>query len=135
MKYVFHLVAIQIRPMASIPHAVYFWFSLIFLISRTLALSLYSSKVYDESQKSLNVLRAVPNWCIEVRRFVEQVVNDTIALTGMRFFYLTRKLILSVAGVLSRKPLYNKQMFLKTQTILYFKQNHFVFQTTDYHHV
>lgn len=81
--------------------AVYFWFSLIFLISRTLALSLYSSKIYDESQKPLQVLRVVPNWCIEVRRFAEHVTNDTIALTGLRFFYLTRGLILRVAGVIS----------------------------------
>lgn len=84
--------------MRSIPHAIYFWFSLIFLISRTLAVSLYSSSIHDESKKPIYVLRAVPNhsWCVEVRRFCEQVVNDTVALTGMRFFFLTRKLILTV---------------------------------------
>lgn len=86
--------------MPSVPHAVYFWFSLVFLISRTLAVSLYSSEIYDESQKPLDVLRAVPNWCTEVRRFGEHVANDTIALSGLRFFYLTRKLILSVAGTI-----------------------------------
>lgn len=86
----------------SIPHAIYFWFSLIFLISRTIAVSMYSSEIYDESKKPIYVLRAVPNgnWCTEVQRFSEHVVNDTIALTGMRFFYLTRKLILSVAGTI-----------------------------------
>lgn len=84
--------------MASIPHAVYFWFSLIFLIARTLAVSLYSAEIYDQSKKPVDVLRAIPNhsWCTEARRFSEHVVNDTIALTGMRFFYLTRKLILTV---------------------------------------
>lgn len=61
---------------------------------------MYSSQIYDESKKPIDVLRAVPNWCTEVRRFSEHVVNDTIALTGMRFFYLTRKLILSVAGTI-----------------------------------
>lgn len=61
---------------------------------------MYSSQIYDESKKPIGVLRAVPNWCTEVRRFSEHVVNDTIALTGMRFFYLTRKLILSVAGTI-----------------------------------
>lgn len=117
-------VAIQIRPMPSIPHAVYFWFSLIFLISRTLALSLYSSRIYDESQKPLDVLRAVPNWCVEVQRFGEHVVNDTVALTGMRFFFLTRKLILTVAGVLS---LHKIMCCLKNLKL-------FVF-LTDHHHV
>ena len=88
--------------MTSVPHAIYFWFSLLFLIARTLAVSLYSSRIHDESKKPAIVLRAVPNssWGIEVRRFVEQVVNDTVALTGMKFFYLTRKLILTVAGTI-----------------------------------
>ncbi|XP_055326852.1 gustatory receptor for sugar taste 64f-like [Sitodiplosis mosellana] len=92
----------SIRPMRSIPHAIYFWFSLIFLISRTVAVSLYSSQIHDESKKPIIVLRSVPNhsWGIEVRRFCEQVVNDTVALTGMRFFFLTRKLILTVAGTI-----------------------------------
>ena len=73
---------LSFRPMTSVPHAIYFWFSLLFLIARTLAVSLYSSRIHDESKKPANVLRAVPNnsWCIEVRRFVEQVVNDTVAL-------------------------------------------------------
>lgn len=86
--------------MPSIPHAIYFWFSLVFLIARTLALSLYSSEIHDQSKKPVEFLRAAPVWCIEVKRFSEHVVNDTIALTGMRFFYMTRKLILSVTGTI-----------------------------------
>lgn len=61
---------------------------------------MYSSEIYDESKKPIDILRAAPHWCTEVRRFSEHVVNDTIALSGMRFFYLTRKLILSVAGTI-----------------------------------
>lgn len=93
--------------MPSIPHAIYFWFSLIFLIARTLAVSLYSAEIYDQSKKPIQVLRAVPNnsWRPEVRRFTEQVVNDTIAFTGMRFFYITRKLILAVCDKLFCIPL------------------------------
>lgn len=100
MILVFELICIS--PMPSIPHAVYFWFSLTFLIARTLAVSLYSAAIHDESKKTIHVLRAVPqsSWCTEVRRFSEQVVNDTIALSGMRFFYLTRRLILTVAGTI-----------------------------------
>lgn len=91
--------------MQSTMHAVYFWFSMSFLIGRTLAVCLYSSQIYDESQKPLDILRAAPNWCIEIRRFSEHVVNGTIALSGMRFFYLTRKLLLSVAGTIVNIPL------------------------------
>lgn len=86
------------RVMPSFAHAMYFWFSLFFLLFRTMALSLYAAAIHDESKKPIEVLRAVPHysWCMEVRRFSEEVVNNTVALTGMRFFYLTRKLILSV---------------------------------------
>lgn len=86
--------------MPSISHAIYFWFSLLFLIARTLAVSLYTSEIHDQSKIPMEFLRAAPVWCIEVKRFSEHVVNGTIALTGMRFFYLTRKLILSVTGTI-----------------------------------
>lgn len=85
--------------MPSLAHAVYFWFSLFFLIARTLALSLYAASIHDESKKPIEVLRAVPHdsWYTEVKRFGEEVINNTVALSGMRFFFLTRKLILSVS--------------------------------------
>lgn len=80
----------------------YFWFSLIYLIGRTLALSLYAASINDESKVPLEVFRTVSrdDWCLEVKRFNEEVSNDTIALSGLRFFNLTRKLILSVAGTI-----------------------------------
>lgn len=86
--------------MPSFAHALYFWFSLIFLIIRTLAVSLYSAKIYEESKKPIDVLRSVPHnaWYIDVQRFAEEVVNGTVALSGMQFFYLTRQLILSVSN-------------------------------------
>ncbi|CAO1392130.1 unnamed protein product [Diamesa hyperborea] len=80
----------------------YFWFSLTYLIGRTLAVSLYAASINDESKVPLEVFRTVSkdDWCLEVKRFNEEVSNDTIALTGLRFFNLTRKLILSVAGTI-----------------------------------
>ncbi|KAG5679767.1 hypothetical protein PVAND_009307 [Polypedilum vanderplanki] len=83
-------------------HTFYFWISLIYLIGRTLAVSLYSASINDESKKPLEVFRSVSreDWCIEVKRFDEEVANDTVALTGMKFFKLTRKLVLSVAGTI-----------------------------------
>lgn len=118
------------RPMPSIPHAIYFWFSLIFIILRTLAVSLYSAEIYDQSKKPIEVLRDVPNssWCAEVRRFSEQVVNDTIALTGMRFFVITRKLILTVCCKIYR-------MIVKIVEILIKKNNflHFLGYRHNYH--
>lgn len=80
-------------------HAIYFWFSLIFLLLRTLAFLLFAAVIHDESKKPIDILRAAPrhDWHTEVERFIEEVVHGTVALSGMRFFFLTRKLILSVS--------------------------------------
>lgn len=79
---------------------VYFWFSLICLIIRTLVISLYTAEVNDESKKPLEVFRSITRegWCLEAKRFCEEVTNDVVSLTGMNFFHLTRRLVLSVAG-------------------------------------
>lgn len=85
--------------MPSIAHAAYFYFSLFFLLGRTLAVSLYSSGIHDESRKPLRMLRCIPkeSWCLEAKRFAEEINNDLVALSGMKFFHLTRKLVLSVS--------------------------------------
>lgn len=56
-------------PMPSFVHAAYFWVSLFYLLSRTLAVSLYSSSVYEESKRPIKVFRAVPmgSWSFEVK--------------------------------------------------------------------
>lgn len=86
----------------SFAHSFYFWVSLVYLIGRTLAVSLYSASINDESKKPLEVFRSVSrqDWCPEVKRFNEEVANDTIALSGMKFFFFTRSLVLSVAGTI-----------------------------------
>lgn len=80
----------------------YFWYSLIFLIVRTISVSLLSSYVNDESRRALKILYDVKSssWNAEAKRFFDDIVGNTVALTGMDFFYLTRKLILSVAGTI-----------------------------------
>lgn len=80
----------------------YFWFSLMYLIARTLAVSLYSADINDQSKRPIETFRAVPreSWCLEVKRFAEEVTNDVVALSGMKFFYLTRSLVLKVAGTI-----------------------------------
>ncbi|XP_067643398.1 gustatory receptor for sugar taste 64f [Eurosta solidaginis] len=92
----------SLNKMPSFAHAAYFYYSLFFLIGRTLAVSLYSATIHDESRKPLRVLRCVPkeSWCTEVKRFSEDINSDLVALSGMKFFYLTRTLVLSVAGTI-----------------------------------
>lgn len=85
--------------MPSVAHSVYFYFSLFFLIGRTLAVSLYAASVHDESRRPLRYLRCVPkdSWCPDTMRFAEEITSDMVALSGMKFFNLTRKLVLSVS--------------------------------------
>jgi hypothetical protein len=115
---------LHFRYMTSFAKGLYFWFSLIYLIIRTLAVSLYSAEINDESKRPVECLRAIPreSWCLEVsclslvllchnltryhtphfkiKRFTEEVNYDVIALSGKKFFFLTRRLVLSVAGTI-----------------------------------
>jgi len=54
--------------------------------------------IHDASNYPLTVLKAVPEkgWCIEVQRFIDQIRSQTLAFSGNKFFYLTRKTILGV---------------------------------------
>ncbi|XP_055373552.1 uncharacterized protein LOC129606930 [Condylostylus longicornis] len=92
----------SINKKPSLEHGLYFWFSLIFLLGRTLMISLYSSEINDEAKKPIKVFRSVPreSWCQEVKRFSEEVSSDVIALTGMKFFHITRSVVITVAGTI-----------------------------------
>lgn len=81
---------------------VYFWYSLIFLLMRGFVVSFCAACINDESKKPLCILREVPShsWNRETKRFFNDLINETIALSGMRFFFLTRKLMLTVAGTI-----------------------------------
>uniref|UniRef100_A0A182G0C2 Gustatory receptor n=2 Tax=Anopheles albimanus TaxID=7167 RepID=A0A182G0C2_ANOAL len=83
-------------------HTVYFWFNLIILIGRTLAVAMFAAEVNDESKRPIEVLRTIPRegWCLEAKRFAEEVTTDTVALTGLKFFNMTRKLVLNVTGAI-----------------------------------
>ncbi|CAG4921026.1 unnamed protein product [Colias eurytheme] len=91
-----------LAPFNGYEHIVYFTFSLTFVLARSLAVSLIASKVHAASLVVAPTLYSVPSpvYCIEVQRFIEQVHGDTVALTGMNFFYVTRQLVLSVAGTI-----------------------------------
>ncbi|EDW70117.2 gustatory receptor 64e, isoform C [Drosophila virilis] len=94
------LKSLQKKPSAS--HTVYFWFSLGYLLCRTLILSLYSASVNDESKRPLRIFQLVPRqfWSSELKRFSEEVHMDQVALTGMKFFRLTRGVVIAVAGTI-----------------------------------
>ncbi|EDS43730.1 Gustatory receptor 64f [Culex quinquefasciatus] len=81
---------------------IYYRFSLIFLIFRALLMLLTSSHVYVASRKPLEILRAVPmsSWTTSVQRFINEILTIDNALSGHRFFYLKKSVILAMAGTL-----------------------------------
>ncbi|XP_055605237.1 gustatory receptor for sugar taste 64b-like [Uranotaenia lowii] len=87
---------------ASVFSTVYFRFSLLFLILRALLMLVTSSHVYVASRKPLEILRSVPmcSWNNNVRRFTNEILNIDSALSGHKFFFLKRGLILAMTGTL-----------------------------------
>lgn len=75
-------------------------FSCVLVIMRTFAVSLLAAHVNDESRKPMKILRSVPShqWNPEAKRFFDEVVCNKVALSGKEFFFITRKLILNMAG-------------------------------------
>ncbi|XP_044732177.1 gustatory receptor 5a for trehalose-like [Chrysoperla carnea] len=92
----------SINPMKHAADAVYFFFSMSFLVTRTLFLTLIASKVYEASRSPLPLLFNVPgySYCLEIGRFIQQITSEIIALTGMNFFSVRKEMVLSVAGTI-----------------------------------
>lgn len=88
------------RKLPFLINSVYYWYSMIFLIARTSAMFFIASSINDEAKKPLKILRSIPNegWFPSTQRFSKQVQNDCIALSGKKFFYITRGIIISIAG-------------------------------------
>ncbi|KAF5282704.1 hypothetical protein FQR65_LT02701 [Abscondita terminalis] len=92
----------SLRPMKDTLEKIYFFFSFGFLIAKTVSVSMYGAWIYDESKEPITILNSISSdlYNIEVKRFSDQIKYDTVALSGKKFFYITRGLILSMAGAI-----------------------------------
>ncbi|XP_017755956.1 PREDICTED: gustatory receptor for sugar taste 64f-like [Eufriesea mexicana] len=90
------------NPMQDTSEILYFGFSFGFLLTRTTVVSLCAASIHDESLLPAPVLYSVSgsSYSTEVMRFLSQVTTDNICLTGMKFFSVTRSLVLTVAGTI-----------------------------------
>ncbi|XP_034481335.1 gustatory receptor for sugar taste 64a [Drosophila innubila] len=81
---------------------VYFWYSTLYLVGRTACVFLTAATINDESKSALGVLRRVSNrnWCVEVERLIFQMSTQTVALSGKKFYFLTRRLLFGMAGTI-----------------------------------
>ncbi|XP_034232225.1 gustatory receptor for sugar taste 64e-like [Thrips palmi] len=83
--------------------SLYFAYSFGFLVLRTAAVSLFAASINDESKNVKKILYSVSSgsYCEEVDRFIMQATTDDIALTGLKFFSVTRSFLLTVAGTIA----------------------------------
>ncbi|XP_075163266.1 gustatory receptor for sugar taste 64a-like [Haematobia irritans] len=81
---------------------IYFWYSLLYLMGRTVFVFLTAASINDESKGGLAVLRRVSSetWCVEVERLIFHMTTQTIALSGKKFYFLTRRLLFGMAGTI-----------------------------------
>ncbi|XP_017059518.1 gustatory receptor for sugar taste 64a [Drosophila ficusphila] len=81
---------------------VYFWYSLLYLLGRTAFVFLTAAEINEESKRGLGILRRVSSrsWCVEVERLIFQMTTQTVALSGKKFYFLTRRLLFGMAGTI-----------------------------------
>jgi len=72
---------------------------LIYLFLRTIIAQFLAANIHDSSKYPIEVIKSIPleGWCVEMQRISDEARSQTIALSGMKFFYLTRKSILGVS--------------------------------------
>lgn len=63
---------------------------------------LFAAQVNDESIKPLSIFRTIPSegWCEETQRLCNQIQRNGVALSGKKFFYMHRGIIISIAGTI-----------------------------------
>lgn len=77
---------------------VYYWYSMLYMLGRFTALFLYAGDIHEAAWMPIEVIRSLPSgvWGDEAQRLHYQIVNERPSLTGMKFFNLTRRSLLTV---------------------------------------
>lgn len=57
-----------------------------------------AAEIHDSSQFPISICQSIPpaGWCVEMQRLLNQARSESVALSGMKFYHLTRQSILSV---------------------------------------
>ncbi|KAJ0181406.1 hypothetical protein K1T71_003491 [Dendrolimus kikuchii] len=83
-------------------HTIYFLYSFLFLAMKTMLVLLLAARVHSTSTEPLIILYNMPGniFNIEVERFITQIKNIKVALSGLDFFYVTKTMILTLLGTI-----------------------------------
>ncbi|XP_059610052.1 gustatory receptor for sugar taste 64b-like [Phlebotomus argentipes] len=83
-------------------NTIYFWYSLIYIITRTLTMLFFAASVNEAAKEPYQMLKALPHtsWSVEIQRFSDQLISEVIGFSGKRFFFITRTLILALIGTI-----------------------------------
>nr|WCC57935.1 gustatory receptor 11 [Papilio polytes] len=86
---------------------VYLVFSTVFVIMRATMLSLFLAHHHTLTRAPLDILHTLPAsaYNYKTQRFMDQVFNSRLSLSGLKFFYVTRESILSVVATLVKYEL------------------------------
>ncbi|XP_066138477.1 gustatory receptor for sugar taste 64f-like [Euwallacea fornicatus] len=91
-----------LKPKHNWVESVYFYVSLVFLVSRTIMVCICGAMVNEESRKPLYYLNSV-HYTIyneEIEIFINQLLNFEISMNGKHFFDIKRYVILELAGAI-----------------------------------
>ncbi|KAG5679798.1 hypothetical protein PVAND_009336 [Polypedilum vanderplanki] len=83
---------------------IYFWFYLIFLITRIFATLIACASIHDTARHTVFYIRKIPSdfWTIDLKRLFDtiSVESETLTFSGQNYFYVTKNMILTLAGTI-----------------------------------
>ncbi|XP_011304457.1 gustatory receptor for sugar taste 64f [Fopius arisanus] len=81
---------------------IYFFGSFAFLIGRTVAVTLLTARINDQSKLALPAIYNCPasSFNHETERLQIQLTSDEVVMTGLKFFSITRNFMLAVGGAI-----------------------------------
>ncbi|EAT48936.1 AAEL000069-PA [Aedes aegypti] len=97
-----YLLLHSLKPHAYAISFVYFWYTLCFLIGRTLTTLWMAAELNREKRSALRVVQRISSdgWCTELERYYLQLRAEVGALSGSRFFYLTHQTTFTIVAVI-----------------------------------